>query len=228
MAVDDEFGVFTPDQCRRIWKATMAFERQNPPDKRIRDIIDYNPIYYRNDSGQTIPAYSIVQIEDTVEDSDKNYVKVIKPVTWTGAVVGPFLFSGTRDVEADKFGVAQNGPVYKVKKDGTITEINTRCGPKNGQWTISKGSMYTYIGDDALETDLIKVVDNHCPILGITNEEIPANGEGEVTKKDPSSGDWVAGTVIYDARNPSSTAIPSGVLVMLFPIDAKWAAVSIC
>lgn len=206
----------------------MAFERMNPLEDRTPDIVDPTPIYYRNDSGETIPAYSILQIDEMVEDEEKNYAKIIKPVSWTGAVVGPFLFSGTRDVEAGKFSVAQSGPVYQVKKDGTTLAINDRLGPKSGQWTISKGSMYTYIGTDALETDLIKVVDNHCPILGITDEEIPGNGEGDVTKKDPSSGDWTAGSTVYVARNPSPTAIPANTLVMLFPIDAKWAAVAIC
>jgi len=88
--------------------------------------------------------------------------------------------------------------------------------------------MYSVIGEDELEDDLWKIVSNETPILGITNEELPANGEGEVTKKDPTSGDWTAGTVVYEARNPSDTAIPTGALVMLFPVDAKWAAVQIC
>lgn len=225
---DQDYGVFTPADCQRIWRTVKEFERLNPLLRRLPDIVDPTPIYYRNDSGQTIPAYSIMQIDETVEDEQKNYFKVIKPISWTSAVVGPFLFSGTRDVEAGKFSIAQSGPVYQVKKDGTSLAINDRLGPKNGQWTISKGSMYTYVGTDALETDLIKVVDNHTPILGITNESIAAGGVGNVTKKDPSSGDWVAGSTVYEARNPSTTSIASGALVLLFPVDAKWAAVAIC
>lgn len=225
---DQDYGVFTPQDCQRIWKAVMAFERMNPPDKRIRDIIDHTPIYYRNDSGETIPAYSIMQIDTTVEDADKNYISVVKPITWQGPVVGPFLFSGTREVAKDKYGVAQSGPVYKVKKDGSALVVGDRLGPKDDQWTISKGSMYTILGLDALEPNLVKVVDNHTPMLGITYQEIPGNGEGQVFKKDPTSGDWENGLVLYDARNPSETAIPADTLVILFPIDAKWAAVAIC
>jgi len=225
---DEDYGVFSPADCQRIWRTVKEFERLNPLMRRLPDIVDPTPIYYRNDSGETIPAYSIMQIEETVEDEEKNYVKIVKPTEWTGAVVGPFLFSGTRDVEDGKYSVAQSGPVFQVKKDSTALVVNDRVGPVSGQWTVGKGSLYTYIGTDALETDLIKLVVNHTPIIGIADEELPGGGEGDVIKKDPSSGDWVAGSRLYVARNPSPTAIPSGALVMLFPVDAKWAAIQIC
>lgn len=225
---DQEYGVFTPKECQRIWKAVLSYERENvagPIDIASERNL---PIYYKNTSSESIQPYSILQVVDMFELETKNYVRVRKPIAWTGAVVGPFIFSRSGEVAPNEYGVAQYGPVYQVKYSDTLPDPNWRVGPVDNKWTVEKGSMYTVLGTDTIQTELIRVVDNHTPILGIADEELPANGEGEVVKKDPAIGDWVAGSVVYVARNPSATAIPEGSLVMLFPIDAKWAAVQIC
>jgi hypothetical protein len=228
MSDDVDFAMFSPEQGRRIWKLVRAYERGEFVTTEPPPWIIPEPIFIKNESGETIPPYSILQAISTIEDGGKNYITVDKPINWTNALVGPFLFSDTREIPHNEFAIAQEGPIYRVKKGSDTIAVNTRVGPKNNQWTIEKGSMYSVIGEDELEDDLWKIVSNETPILAITNEELPANGEGDVTKKDPTSGDWTAGTVVYEARNPSNTAIPTGALVMLFPVDAKWAAVQIC
>lgn len=234
MSDDVDFAMFSPEQGRRIWKLVRAYERGEFVTTEPPPWIIPEPIFIKNESGETIPPYSILQAEGTVEEggpvdaSIKNYIIVKKPITWNLGLVGPFLFSDSREIPNNEFAIAQEGPIYRVKKGTDTIAVNTRVGPKEGQWTIEKGSMYSVIGQDELEDDLWKIISNETPILGITDEEIPGNGEGDVTKKNPTTGDWVAGSVVYVARNPSATPIPEGSLVMLFPIDAKWAAVSIC
>lgn len=225
---DQEYGAFTPQECQRIWKAVMSYERNNKPFPIDVEKEQGLPIYFKNDSGHVIPSYSILQVKDLFVQSEKDYVRVVRPIDWTGVMVGPFLFSRSGEIPVNGYGVAQAGPIYRVKYNGTAPLTNTRIGPVDNQWYVDKGSMFTVLGVDTIESNLVRVIANHTPILGITNEVIPGNGIGDVTKKDPADGDWVAGSTVYEARNPSTTSIASGALVLLFPVDAKWAAVAIC
>ena len=155
--------------------------------------------------------------------------KVKKPFLWTNALVGPFLFNTGWEVPAGQLGTAQFGPVFRVIKETSATlDTNVRVGPVHDSWKVAKGSMYSMLGTDSLVSDAIKIISNETPIIAITNEAIPGNGLGDVTKKDPASGDWTTGSVEYEVRNPSPTEIPADALVICFPVDAKWAAVGIC
>jgi len=57
---------------------------------------------------------------------------------------------------------------------------------------------------------------------------IAANSSGTVTAKQPASGNWTSGSVTYTAWNPTSVAVSSNAVVMIFPVDAKWVAVEVC
>lgn len=225
----EEIGGFKTPDARRVWQATLAVERMllmtrgNPQEQRA----EY--IQFQNDSGETIPEYACMQITDVVETAGRHLFKVKKPILWDEGLIGPFLFNTAWTVEPDNFGTAQTGPIYRAIKDSAVdVPINVRIGPKNDSWKIDKGCMYSSIGLDTIAEDCVRFISNETPILGITDEEIPENGKGDVTKKDPTDDDWIAGSVVYEAYNPSDVAIPVDTLVMLFPVDAKWAAVAIC
>jgi hypothetical protein len=183
---------------------------------------------FRNDSGHTIPAYGCFQASGTVEDGDQNYITAVRPISWTGAVVGPFFFNGPYEVLDGEYGNAQLGPVFRAIKDGTTLSVGMRLGPASGSFEMGKGCLYSYIGEDDVETDCIRIISNETPLLAQSSTIIPANGSGTVTVRVPSSGGWSAGTVTYSARNDSATDIQSDKRVMIFPVDAKWHAVEIC
>lgn len=223
-----DIAYIPPEAGKRIWRATREVERMAKIAEFPFEQYAQTPIYVRNDSGLEIPSFGCMQVKDVETIEGQNYCVVRRPIAWTGALVGPFLFNSFEAIPVGKFGVAQSGQVIRAIKDSTTMTVGMRLGHASNSFQVTKGCLYSYLGPDEIRDDIIKIVRNETPILGITDEEIPGNGEGDVTKKDPSSGDWVAGSTVYVARNPSPTPIPASTLVMLFPIDAKWAAVAIC
>jgi hypothetical protein len=101
-------------------------------------------------------------------------------------------------------------------------------GPKASSFDLSKGCLFTFIGNDEQEVDLIKVIACETPLLAVATSGISANSSGTVTAKAPASGNWTAGSVTYTAWNPTGVAIGSAATVLLFPVDAKWLAVELC
>jgi hypothetical protein len=136
--------------------------------------------------------------------------------------------NGPGECLQDEIGTAQWGPIFRARKDSATYSTGTRMGPVDASFDLSKGCLFTYIGDDEQEDDLIKVIACETPLLAVAGSGIGANTSGTVTAKAPASGNWTAGTITYTAWNPSSTAISSGSLCILFPVDAKWAAIGIC
>ncbi len=228
MAGVDDISIFSPSAGKRMWQATLAVERSSGFVPGVGGDPSTEFIKFRNDSGEELPAYAIMQATGTVEDGGQNYLTVDKPLLWTAALVGPFFFNGPRSVADGEFGTAQCGPIFRVIKDSTTLSVGMRIGPVNNQWTVGKGCLYSYIGTDDVATDCIRVVSNEAPLLAHTSTSIPAGGSGTVVVRVPSSTIWSAGTVSYDARNDSATAILADRRVIIFPIDAKWHAVEIC
>jgi hypothetical protein len=102
-------------------------------------------------------------------------------------------------------------------------------GPKASAFELEKGCLFTFIGDDEQEDDLIKVIACETPLLAVAGGSgIAGNSSGTVTAKQPASGNWTAGSVTYTAWNPTSPSIGANATVMIFPIDAKWVAVELC
>jgi hypothetical protein len=224
-----EIGVFTEPNARRVWQATLDVERWLGRNSNQTQEQRHEYIQFKNASGETIPPYACMQVDGKAEEAGRHLLRVKKPFLWTNALVGPFLFNTGWEVANGDYGTAQFGPVFRAIKDSSVTlGINVRIGPINNSWKVGKGCMYSMIETDTIETDCIRFISNETPILAITDAAIPGNGDGQVTKKDPSSGDWVAGSVTYTVRNPSPTDIPNAALVICFPVDAKWAAVAIC
>jgi hypothetical protein len=186
------------------------------------------PIYFLNKSTATIPAYGCIQMNGASEIDGTTYIEVTRPFDYSNSVVGPFLLNGPGECIPDEIGTAQWGPIFRAKKDSSTYTTGTRMGPKASAFELEKGCLFSYIGNDEQEDDLIKVIACETPLLAVAGSGIGANTSGTVTAKAPASGSWTAGTITYTAWNPTGVAIASAANVLLFPVDAKWLAVELC
>jgi hypothetical protein len=224
-----QIGAYTPKQAKRIWDAVQAFERSGTASQGAFLPYTPTPIYFVNKSTETIPPYGCVQMIGSSEIDGTTYIEVDRPFDYTESVMGPFLLNGPGECLQDEIGTAQWGPVFRATKDSATYTTGTRMGPVASSFDLSKGCLFTYIGDDEQEVDLIKVIACETPLLAVSGSSgIAGNSSGTVTAKSPASGNWTAGTITYTAWAPTSAAISANATVMIFPIDAKWVAVEIC
>jgi hypothetical protein len=223
-----EIGVYTPKQAKRIWDSVQAFERMGSTAPSMAIPYTPTPIYFVNRSTATIPPYGCVQMVGSSEINGTTYIEVKRPFEYASSVMGPFLLNGPGECLPDEIGTAQWGPIFRAKKDSSTYTTGTRMGPVESSFDLSKGCLFTFIGDDEQEDDLIKVIACETPLLAVAGSGIGANTSGEVTAKAPASGNWTAGTITYTAWNPTGVAIASAANVLLFPVDAKWLAVELC
>lgn len=220
---DEEYGVFTPYECQRIWKAVGAFERLNPSLLTPRDYIGHTPIYFRNDSGQVIPPFSIVQLTDTVDDEGKVYYLARRPIQAATALNDCFVVSGANEIAIDGYGVAQEGPIYRIKTSATYS-LGTRLGPENNQWTATTGIMFSNLGDDELETGVVRAYRNESMIVAIATSGIPGRVSAvlgtasvDVQRITTVAGNRTIATASYSmtAYNLATLAVQSNALVLL-------------
>ena len=224
-----EIGVYTPKQAKRIWESVQAFERMGSTSATMAIPYTPTPIYFVNKSTETIPAYGCVQMVGSSDIDGTTYIEVKRPIEYASSVMGPFLLNGPGECLPDEIGTAQWGPIFRAKKDSSTYSTGTRMGPVESSFDLSKGCLFTYIGDDEQEDDLIKVIACETPLLAVAGGSgIAGNSSGTVTAKQPASGNWTAGTITYTAWNPTGVAIASAANVLLFPVDAKWLAVELC
>jgi hypothetical protein len=226
--VAKEIGAYTPKQAKRIWESVQAFERMGSTSATMAIPYTPTPIYFVNKSTATIPAYGCIQMNGASEIDGTTYIEVTKPFDYSNSVMGPFLLNGPGECLPDEIGTAQWGPIFRAKKDSSTYLTGTRMGPVESSFNLSKGCLFTFIGDDEQEDDLIKVIACETPLLAVAGSGIGANTSGTVTAKQPASGNWTAGTITYTAWNPTGVAIASAASVLLFPVDAKWLAVELC
>ncbi len=223
-----EIGAYTPKQAKRIWESVQAFERMGSTSATMAIPYTPTPIYFVNKSTATIPAYGCIQMNGASEIDGTTYIEVTRPFDYSNSVMGPFLLNGPGECLPDEIGTAQWGPIFRAKKDSATYSTGTRMGPVESSFDLSKGCLFTFIGDDEQEDDIIKVIACETPLLAVAGSGIGANTSGTVTAKQPASGNWTAGTITYTAWNPTGVAIASAASVLLFPVDAKWLAVELC
>jgi hypothetical protein len=226
--VAKEIGVYTPKQAKRIWDSVQAFERMGSTSATMAIPYTPTPIYFINRSTAKIPGYGCMQMVGSSDIDGTTYIEVKRPFEYANSVMGPFLLNGPGECLKDEIGMAQWGPIFRAKKDSATYSTGTRMGPVESSFDLSKGCLFTFIGDDEQEDDLIKVIACETPLLAVAASGIGANTSGTVTARAPASGNWTAGTITYTAWNPTGVAIASAANVLLFPVDAKWLAVELC
>lgn len=225
-----DVGYYSPELAKRIRDNSFAWERERQLSQPTFRQTTPNPIYVINASNiLTIPALGVMQMVGTEKIDNQVFLKVDRPFDYSDSVLGQFLINEASDILPGEIGMAQFGPVYRAKSDGGTYSIGTRLGPTASAYTLSKGPAFTYLGDDDVDEDIVRIIACETPLLAIAGSSgIAANSSGQVTAKAASSGDWTAGTVTYTAWNPTGVAISSNALCLIYPVDAKWVALELC
>jgi hypothetical protein len=116
-------------------------------------------ILFRNNSGETMPAYACMQVTGVYDETDDlTVVDAEKPVDTAGNA-GSYLFNGPDEVEDGDIGCAQkHRRVYAIKDSGTAT-AGERWIPIVDAWEIEQDDSGPFVmaGDDLLDTNVVMV-----------------------------------------------------------------------
>ena len=185
--------------AKRVGAAVLAHEAQSklgvPPSSgnRSDDLYWFN---LKNESGETIPGYSVVRLSDTHTITDGVHAyKGQKPSTTFGRM---YAVTCPTDCAAGRYVMASLSAPIKAKYDsGTPSPMET-WGPKPGQWTICRGYPgFTVLGVADYTNKIAVVVPQSGGLIGKTDETI-----GAISSNTPGTG-----TVSIYYRNLSSGAL---------------------
>jgi len=130
-----------------------------------------SPIFIRNDAGAILPAFGCVQVTGTYEQGGQNYVTVAKPVDDTGDS-GQYLFNSRAPVAVGDFGIAFDGPLVRMLTDGSPIVCGEPWKPVANSFLVSPGgSMFSAVGADDIETDVMRAFVNSGSNEGISRIE---------------------------------------------------------
>jgi hypothetical protein len=180
-------------------------------------------IFVYNDSIEIVPAFAFMQATTTLNEDGRSYIKIKKPIDST-ILRCPLLINGPTEIPVGGYGMAQNGPVYRLKCD-TIPELGDRMGPKTGEWLGFLGSMYAVIGADEVETGVFKVMFDTSSWLGKTKSTGLGVGSQALVKVYSASG--TLRTTEYLAQAAVSS-IPGDDEILLLSQYGRWLALRIC
>jgi len=182
------------------------------------------PISVYNDSGQTVPAYGLMQMTTTLDEDGRNYVKIKRPIDST-LLRCPLLINGPTEIAVGGYGTAQPGPVYRLLHDGGSYVAGDRLGAKTSTFTATYGALFSVIGADAIETNVVRVMFDVSSFKGKTKSVAlvvgtPANvyftdAAGTVTSRE-----YLAETDVSD--------IPADTAIDLIPMYGRLVAREVC
>jgi hypothetical protein len=217
---------FSRDQKFRVWKATLAVERMSPSSSDEFYPSVPQPIYFRNDSGAIIPPYSMMQVIGCIEEETggQNYITVRKPIYTTSTCRCPLLFNGAEEIEVGGFGTAQFGPVFRVKTDGTAYDPGDRLGPENASWQATYGAMYTVLGNDDIEEDVVRVMFDVSTMRAQTISPLVSGTPGNVKAYD-ANGTLTAKEYVAET---DGTTIAGTTNILLFVQYGRFFALKYC
>lgn len=127
--------------------------REKTPDKRTdgrgsNAIFQEGSVFFRNDSGEEIPAYACMIVTGTETVDGITYLICDKP---TDTDAGEYVFNNGNVVAIGDTGAIQTGPVIYVKTDtDKIDEIVDAaiCGPVIDEWFVARGGPFYVAGKD--------------------------------------------------------------------------------
>lgn len=166
-------GLLLPDDSENDLRDMLRWWR-SPDGQRMRSmesIDEQEPLQVKNTENNAIPAWGCMEVTGTTSQGELKLVTVKKP-TSTGTL---FLFNGRYEIEANGYGCAQTGPVYRVyKSSGTVT-LGERWKPTSGQYYLTKAieGPYVVYGSDDIGTDVFRVVEERRRIKHV---QAPAGG----------------------------------------------------
>ncbi len=181
------------------------------------------PIFVYNDSIEIVPAFAFMQATTTLNEDGRSYIKIKKPIDST-ILRCPLLINGPTEIPVGGYGMAQNGPVYRLKCD-TIPELGDRMGPKTGEWLGFLGSMYAVIGADEVDEDVFKVMFDTSSWRGRTKTGGLLVGVPALVSVYSAAGSLR--TTEYIAETAVSS-IPENAEILLLSQYGRWLAMRIC
>ncbi len=213
----------------RIMRAVGAVERNAALRMEVPQFIE-SPIYLKNLETTIIPAYGIVQVNGCVEEvaGGKTYLQVKRPFDFD-STQSILVVNGPREIEAEGFGVAQKGPVFRIKTNGTTLATDDRIGATLSSYLASLGAVFRVLGDDDIDTNIVQAVVDSTPCMGESISSIVSGSIGNVYMRKPTSGGWSTDTSKqYTAYNDTPTDIAGSKRLILFPVDGRFVAVEVC
>ena len=217
---------FTRDQKTRIWRATKQWELRSGarPIEQLQQPED--PIFFRNDSAQTIPPYGLMQVQTTLDVAGSYNLALVQRPIHSSLLRSPLLINGDYEVLTGGYGMAQNGPVYRLLHDGAHTYVaGDRLGSLTATFTATYGALYSVLGADNIATNIVRVMFDTSAFKGKTKSvALVAGTPGNVYFRD------AAGTVTtkeYLAETDVSN-IPADTDIWLFPMYGRLVAAKVC
>ena len=229
-----DVGVFSVEDARAMYAAfreltdlgivkknlDRSFSLAGDITKRLA----LEPINVYNDSGFVVPPYGLMQSTITLDVAgSKNYIKVKRPIDST-LMRSPLLVNGPREIEVDGYGTAQNGPVYRLLHDGGTYVPGDRLGFKTGGFTASYGALYSVLGADDIDTNIVRVMFDVSPLRGQTISTLVVGTPGLVYLRD-AAGNLTSRQYPAEAEVSNITGSKE---IMLFPTYGKLLAMEIC
>lgn len=229
-----DLAVFDEATARRVLNAIDALESSGllgPTTGEVKKGYDENrtwneipPISVYNDSGQTVPAYGLMQMTTTLNEDGRNYVKVKRPIDST-LLRCPLLINGPTEIAVGGYGTAQQGPTFRLLTDGGSYVAGDRLGAKTSTFTATYGALFSVIGSDSIDTNIVRVMFDVSSFKGKTKSVAlvvgtPANvyftdAAGTVTSRE-----YLAETDVSD--------IPADTVIDLIPMYGRLVAREVC
>jgi len=226
--MSETYSVLRPAFADKLIELVRWWERL--PDLQSTDTVTIQkPIFFRNDSGVTIPPYGAVQLSGTIESGVLNYSTVERAYDYA-ATQSIVVFNNAFEVLDGDYGSGQVGPVFTAIHDAAITyNVGDRMGWKSSAFTLGLGAPLVFLGLDDVATNACKVAWDHSCIMGQSILSISSNASGNVYRRKAASGTFTTDTTrTYLAYNDSTTAITADSRIILFPVDGRWIAVEVC
>jgi hypothetical protein len=161
-----DLAVFDEATARRVLNAIDALEASGllgPTTGEVKKGYDENrtwneipPISVYNDSGQTVPAYGLMQITGSLDEDGRNYIKIKRPAD--SVPPGLLLINGPTEIAVAGYGTAQQGPKYRLLHDGGTYAAGYTLGIDIGSFEATAGSMFSVLGDDEITSGTTDVV----------------------------------------------------------------------
>lgn len=132
----------TADTIRRLANAGPAVIPRGGGSKVRAQAPRENPnrTFFRNDSGETIPAFGLMAVTGAVVSTFRSYYIVTKP---SATFQRKYLVNGPRSVAYvdsghPTYGMAQEGAIQRVLYNSGTPAADEGFGPTPGQWYATK------------------------------------------------------------------------------------------
>lgn len=223
-------GAFNPDQAQRAWAATLAHERRGSTRPNETVFNEQEPILVRNTSGSTIPPFGLMLAKACYDATGSyNYVDVVRPFDYD-ANLAVVLVNGFYEIPDTEYGTAQNGPVFRVIHDGSITyNVGDRLGCVNSSFLAGLGPLFRVLGEDDIAEDCLRVMSDFSVMMAQSVLSIADGASGVIRRRKLGSTGWTTDTTKdYPARNDTGTSIDANSRLIAMPCDGIFSIVQVC